>query len=400
MMVPSSENGAGHFSAHTTTDPAVAAEEQEIVSRRRRRRRQQQCRSNTIASPDVAAPTLVTRLWMLLVQMRLLLLLCHKTDHGGCFVANAWRTASITSSKNKITRSTASSSTVMLLYPKDTSNKESSGSTTNSTKLFYQNANDDDIAKAFSYNQVSNTTSTNNSISNNNNGTTPLFARGGGGGTLGDIMSSLITRNDDDDAEGMMLLLRDGLVTKESQSLARAFHIHNPLDRMAVTANGNLQRLFSSYYDAPVMVVVQYCNRRRNNELLLGQRQQAKDEASSSPTRAAAAIWERRVLLQLSGDFNDNDQPQTLCTADSTVVVHNQEVEELIESGTVGIGQLFRHFNVLPEFTLLAAGPSYKDGGFWRNYTLTSDKLVTCYIHEEFCENVWNLKKHNNNKEE
>lgn len=395
-MLPSSENRAGTLvPAHTCTEPAGVAEQQQIVSRRRRRR--QQCRSNTLC-PPAASPT-VTRLWMLLCS---LLLARQTTDHGGCFVAIAWRTASM-ASKNKITR-TASASTVMLLYLKDTGNKESSGST-NSTKLFYQNAADDEIAKD-SLNQFLNTTSTNNNIiNNNNNETIPSFASGGGGGTLGDIMSSLHRNDDDDDDndddadEGMLLLLRDGLVTKESQSLARAYHIHNPLDRMAVTANGNLQRLFSSYYDAPVMVVVEYCNRRKALE---EQRQQANDDETSSSPRAAAAaaIWDRRVLLQLSGDF-DNDQPQTLCTADSTVVVHNQEVEELIESGTVGIGQLFRHFNVLPEFTLLAAGPSNKHGGggFWRNYTLTSDKLVTCYIHEEFCEDVWNLRKPSDKEE-
>lgn len=80
---------------------------------------------------------------------------------------------------------------------------------------------------------------------------------------------------------------------------------------------------------------------------------------------------------------------QTFCTADSVVKVHSREVEDLVESGQVGIGQLFRHFNVLPEFTLLAAGPT-ADGGFWRNYTLESD-LVTCSIREVFCKKVWDL---------
>jgi hypothetical protein len=61
----------------------------------------------------------------------------------------------------------------------------------------------------------------------------------------------------------------------------------------------------------------------------------------------------------------------------------------LIKSGKVGIGQLFRHFNILPEFSLLMASPR-TNGGFWRNYTLESD-LVTCSIREVFCDDVWNL---------
>jgi hypothetical protein len=195
------------------------------------------------------------------------------------------------------------------------------------------------------------------------------------GGTLGDIMSP---SNSNANTE---ILFPDGLVTKESQSLAEAYQIHNPLDRMAITANGNLQRLFSSYYDAPVMVRVEYCRPQRQPP----QQQESQDcIVAASSSAAAAAIWERRVCLQIF----DN---RTFCTADSLVVVHQEQVEQLIESGVVGIGQLFRHFNVLPEFALIAAGPTAQ-GGFWRNYTLTSDQLVTCYIHEVFCPNVWSLK--------
>jgi hypothetical protein len=185
------------------------------------------------------------------------------------------------------------------------------------------------------------------------------------GGTLGDIMSSSYQL----DAANNV---KDGLITKESQSLAKTYGIQNPLDRMAITANGNLQRLVSSYYDAPVTVQVEYCKRRNN-----------LDAADSYFSSAGVAVWERRVLLQIF------DQ-QTFCTADSIVVIHHPHVEELIESGAIGIGQLFRYFNILPEFALLAAG-SNDGGGFWRNYTLTSEQLMTCHIHEVFCKDMWNL---------
>jgi len=159
---------------------------------------------------------------------------------------------------------------------------------------------------------------------------------------------------DDDD-----LLFRDGLVTSSEQSLAKTFGIEHPLDRMAVTANGNLQRLVSSYYDAPVTVVVDHS-------------QPISDET-----------WERRVQLQV---FD-----QTFCVADSVVKVHSPECQRLVESGQVGLGQLFRHLNILPEFALQEAGPT-DEGGFWRLYTLTCPQ-VSCSITEQFIPGMWELHR-------
>merc|ERR1712086_455359 len=148
---------------------------------------------------------------------------------------------------------------------------------------------------------------------------------------------------------------------------------------MAVTANGNLQRLFSSYYDSPVVVEMVQCTRQQNQK----QKQKSASSIGDGDVDAtASAIWDRRVLLKIFGN-------QTFCTADSVVKVHSREAEEVIESEKVGIGQIFRHYNILPEFTLLAAGPT-AEGGFWRNYTLESE-MVTCSIREVFCKNVWEL---------
>jgi hypothetical protein len=74
-----------------------------------------------------------------------------------------------------------------------------------------------------------------------------------GAGTLGDIMS------DEAQQDSESGLSRAGLVTLDGGTLAARFGIHSRLDRMALTANGNLQRLFSSYYDEPVHVVVDRC---------------------------------------------------------------------------------------------------------------------------------------------
>lgn len=94
-----------------------------------------------------------------------------------------------------------------------------------------------------------------------------------GAGTLGDIMSedtiisaATITNNSinsnectnqDSSAENIP---KSGLVTSTGGLQAQFGHkIPNltPLDRIALTANGNLQRICSSYYDAPVHVYVE-----------------------------------------------------------------------------------------------------------------------------------------------
>lgn len=177
------------------------------------------------------------------------------------------------------------------------------------------------------------------------------------GGNFGDIMSP---KSSDAD-----ILFRDGLITSESNSLAKVYGIHHPMDRIAVTANGNLQRIVSSYYDAPVTVTLKHCHPVEDG------------------------IWDRCVHLSV---FD-----QVFCKADSKVQVHNDEWKSLVESGTIGLGQLFRYQNVLPEFILHAAGP-LPDGGFWRKYTLECSSM-TCLIHEEFCPHIWDLSPLPENEE-
>lgn len=73
-------------------------------------------------------------------------------------------------------------------------------------------------------------------------------------GNFGDIMSQ------DEDAQiDSIEPSKSGLVTLDGGTLASKFGVTSRLDRMALTANGNLQRLFSSFYDAPVRVVVDRC---------------------------------------------------------------------------------------------------------------------------------------------
>ena len=166
-----------------------------------------------------------------------------------------------------------------------------------------------------------------------------------------------------------------------SSTLASKYGITNPLDRLLLTANGNLQRLVASYYDAPVTVVVQSCTPRRSLTVV------------ASPTTVfpppPPQIWDRCVQLQVLG--------RTFVTAQSVIVVHDPVCQQLVQSGTVGLGQLFRHLNLLPEFELHAARSSSSNSGGggrlqWREYTLRCREL-TCRIVETFEPNVWDMER-------
>ncbi|GFH52173.1 hypothetical protein CTEN210_08649 [Chaetoceros tenuissimus] len=163
---------------------------------------------------------------------------------------------------------------------------------------------------------------------------------------------------------------KSGLVTSTGGTLSSQFGnkipAMTPLERIALTANGNLQRIFSSYYDAPVHVHVDHCVRQ---------------DANASET-GSKAVWNRVVHLSI---FD-----QDFCKATSEITVNSADCIKLVESGEVGIGQLFRFLDKLPTFTILDAGRNQSHGGMWRQYTLHCEEFH-CEILEEFAPDAWNL---------
>lgn len=168
----------------------------------------------------------------------------------------------------------------------------------------------------------------------------------------------------------------------------------SPLERLLVTANGNLQRIVSSYHAKPVDVRVAY---------------NVETETSG--------VFHRQVTLHLDGA----DEP--FCTATSKVTVNNDAMLLAIASNEIGIGQLFRHFDTLPVFTLVAVrrgvctspkelvengsaaeitvpplsamdqihpgkGPVGTGGPFWRLYQLKAAAGISCVILEQFQQGV------------
>jgi hypothetical protein len=181
-----------------------------------------------------------------------------------------------------------------------------------------------------------------------------------------------------------------------TNSLATQYNVTRPMDRILLTANGNVQRLVSSYYDAPVRVVVKrFCKTTQHGTTATND--------TSVPNVANTTFLERLVELQV---YN-----RTFCVAWSILQVLDENCLRLIESGHVGLGQLFQFYNVLPEFTLLNAGtgPMSLNGciadqmnhsesvsdtsldGLWRSYRLDC-QYISCQIQEHFCENVWDLR--------
>ena len=129
-----------------------------------------------------------------------------------------------------------------------------------------------------------------------------------------------------------------------------------PLERVLLTANGNLQRIISSYYNCTVTV------RLIHNRNVAGR----------------PGAFDREVRLYCRG--------QDFCTAVSEVEITDAAMLQAVASGRVGLGQLFRAFNVLPTFELEECGR--RDcGGIWRRYALRGCG-VSCRITEYFKHDV------------
>lgn len=115
----------------------------------------------------------------------------------------------------------------------------------------------------------------------------------------------------------------------------------SPLERILITANGNLQRIVSSFHARPVEVQVVY----------------------NTPIPNRSGEFKRAVDISLLGNedstaINNREYPgyrekYCFCRATSRVSVTNPRMLDALASKRVGIGQLFRHFDAFPVFTLL-----------------------------------------------
>ena len=91
--------------------------------------------------------------------------------------------------------------------------------------------------------------------------------------------------------------------------------IFSPMERVVLTANGNLQRILSSYFNSPVSI-----------QLCYNQKVESKKDSLES--------FKRCVDLICKG--------KPMCRAISSIDICSQEMLSLITNDQVGIGQLFR----------------------------------------------------------
>lgn len=137
-----------------------------------------------------------------------------------------------------------------------------------------------------------------------------------------------------------------------------------PLERVALSAEGDLQRIISSYHNAAVTVSIKRC-------------------AEVEP-----GLFDREVDLSVLG--------RVFCTATSSLSPKTVECAHLLREKSVGLGQLFRYSRVYPTFRLLDVGREDEEGGedgeeggkegggFWRLYELDCPEVINCRILERF----------------
>ncbi|KAH9479695.1 hypothetical protein JR316_0008290 [Psilocybe cubensis] len=167
----------------------------------------------------------------------------------------------------------------------------------------------------------------------------------------------------------------------------------NGIERIALSAQGDLQRVLSAFFARPIVIALVYSETTRQKSL------QSPMEPVQTPTEAiiqsaspeSPITQTRQVHLQCAGKI--------VCTATSTVRITSPDCARLFLQEKYAIGQMFRRLEKVPAFELLsvALGPvkgerqpssSFtvsKDDSkqLWRKYTLVIPNFE-CEILEVF----------------
>lgn len=143
----------------------------------------------------------------------------------------------------------------------------------------------------------------------------------------------------------------------------------DPYNGVVLTANGNLQRLMSAWYQSEIKVEVVY-----NREI---------EEALAWNTEDMKQ-YDRRVKMSVAG--------KVFCYATSRVILSDSKAVNAVEGKGVGIAQLYKHFSILPRFHLTDAGVLDAPTGcqLWREYVLSGGG-IECRIREDFCPDYLSL---------
>ncbi|CAE7223134.1 unnamed protein product [Symbiodinium microadriaticum] len=143
----------------------------------------------------------------------------------------------------------------------------------------------------------------------------------------------------------------------------------DPFHGVVLAANGALQRTMSAWYQAEIKVEVIF--NRDIQEVVAWVQPHVKQ-------------YDRRVQMSC--------KDKVFCVATSRIILSDQGAVDAVESGGVGIAQLYKHFKILPHFYLVDAGQESAPTGhqLWREYVLHGGG-IECRIREDFCPNFLDL---------
>ncbi|CAH1758000.1 12179_t:CDS:2 [Entrophospora sp. SA101] len=141
------------------------------------------------------------------------------------------------------------------------------------------------------------------------------------------------------------------------------------LERICLTANGNLQRILSSWFNKTIEIKIiksMLVSSHKSNNLVYG----------STILRK----YDREVNLMCDGVI--------LCNAKSNIILNDEEIIDLIENQGVGIGQLFR------EYTLKISGVECNIKEVFPNNIFENDWLLNNnykVVEDEQDIKIWNF---------
>ncbi|CAE6485207.1 hypothetical protein AG1IA_01836 [Rhizoctonia solani AG-1 IA] len=134
------------------------------------------------------------------------------------------------------------------------------------------------------------------------------------------------------------------------------------IERVALSAKGDLQRTLSAYFSHPISV--------------------ARGYTSPDPSAPISSASHATPLEQIrSVDLICRGRIVCMCT--STVTMTSPAAAQLVLVDKYPIGQVFRALGTGPAFQLLDVGLTEGGKGLWRVYTLKTDEFQ-CRIREEF----------------
>ncbi|KAJ7066610.1 hypothetical protein C8F01DRAFT_1123923 [Mycena amicta] len=158
------------------------------------------------------------------------------------------------------------------------------------------------------------------------------------------------------------------------------------MERVALSAQGDLQRILSAFFARPIVLALIYSHTfTKHVDGTLAPLSMPNPAAVAAACPDAPLVQNRQVHLQCGGKL--------VCTATSTVKISSARCAHLFLEEKYGIGQLFSKLEVTPSFELVGVGIGNQDEDaekglgrgpqLWRKYRLSIPE-IECEILEVF----------------